>query len=158
MRLSILAIGRLGACDEARLVESYLARVDGFAARSRIGPARLREFEAKGGAKGSGRAAESALLLDAASAEILVALDERGTAQSSAAFAATLGRWRDDGAREAAFLIGGADGHAPAVRERATLTLSFGAMTWPHALARVMLAEQLFRAATILAGHPYHRA
>jgi 23S rRNA (pseudouridine1915-N3)-methyltransferase len=86
-----------------------------------------------------------------------VVLDERGKAEASAAFAARLGAWRDDGVRNVAFLIGGADGHDARVRKRADAILSFGAMTWPHLLVRAMLAEQLYRAHSILAGHPYHR-
>ncbi len=86
-----------------------------------------------------------------------VVLDERGKALTSAVFAEQLGRWRDDGVREARFLIGAADGHDHAERDQADLLLSFGTLTWPHMLARAMLAEQLWRATSILAGHPYHR-
>lgn len=88
---------------------------------------------------------------------ILVVLDERGTSMSSAGLARKMEGWRDDGVREARFLIGAADGHDDAERSRADLLLSFGAATWPHMLARAMLAEQLFRATSILANHPYHR-
>ena len=87
----------------------------------------------------------------------IVVLDEAGTALSSRDFAAQLGRWREDGAREACFLIGGADGHDAQTRDSADLLLSFGKLTWPHMLARVMLAEQLYRALSILGNHPYHR-
>lgn len=87
-----------------------------------------------------------------------VVLDERGRMVSSEEFAAVLDRWRDDGVREARFLIGAADGHADATRQSADLVLGFGAMTWPHLMVRAMLAEQLFRATAILAGHPYHRS
>ena len=87
----------------------------------------------------------------------MVALDERGRDLTSRDLASTFGRWRDDARTRLAFLIGGPDGHGDAVRARADLLLSFGRMTWPHRLVRVMLAEQLYRAATILAGHPYHR-
>ena len=86
-----------------------------------------------------------------------MALDERGRDLTSVAFAERLGRWRDDGVRDLAFVIGGADGLAPAVRDRAALTLAFGRATWPHMLVRTMLAEQIYRAQTILTGHPYHR-
>ena len=85
-------------------------------------------------------------------------LDQRGESLDSAAFAALLGRWRDDGRPAAVFVIGGADGLAPSLRDKAQLRLAFGAATWPHQLVRVMLLEQIYRAATILAGHPYHRA
>jgi 23S rRNA (pseudouridine1915-N3)-methyltransferase len=87
-----------------------------------------------------------------------VALDERGKALPSEAFAAKIGDWRDRGAGDLAFLIGGADGHGDAVRARADFLLAFGPMTWPHMLVRGMLAEQLYRAQQILAGHPYHRS
>jgi 23S rRNA (pseudouridine1915-N3)-methyltransferase len=87
-----------------------------------------------------------------------VLLDERGQNLSSEAFAALLGKWRDDGVRETRFLIGAADGHGDALRQNADLLIAFGAMTWPHMLARAMLAEQLWRATSILAGHPYHRS
>jgi 23S rRNA (pseudouridine1915-N3)-methyltransferase len=88
----------------------------------------------------------------------IVALDERGRSETSEAFASRLGRWRDDGVRTVGFLIGGADGLDEAVRKKADLVMSFGAPTWPHMLVRAMLAEQIYRAQTILAGHPYHRA
>jgi 23S rRNA (pseudouridine1915-N3)-methyltransferase len=87
-----------------------------------------------------------------------VLLDERGRQLSSEEFAALLGRWRDEGVRETRFLIGAADGHGEAARSRADLLLAFGAMTWPHLMVRAMLAEQLWRATSILAGHPYHRS
>jgi 23S rRNA (pseudouridine1915-N3)-methyltransferase len=87
-----------------------------------------------------------------------VALDRRGKLLDSASFAKRLGTWRDDGVADLAFLIGGADGHAEALLKDCALALSFGAMTWPHLLARAMLAEQIYRAQQILAGHPYHRA
>ena len=87
----------------------------------------------------------------------VIALDERGKLLSSPEFARKLGNWRDDGCRDLAILIGGADGLSPDLRSRADFTLSFGKMVWPHMLVRVMLAEQLYRAASILAGTPYHR-
>ena len=123
-------------------------------------PVTLKEVEAKGNPPPAERMArEGALLLAAVPAgATIVVLDGRGQALTSAAFAARLGRWRDDGVRELCFLIGGADGHTPDVLGRANFLLSLGAMTWPHMLARVMLAEQLYRAQSILTGHPYHRA
>ena len=87
-----------------------------------------------------------------------VLLDERGKTLSSEEFAAILGRWRDEGVREARFVLGAADGHSEAERDSADLLLAMGAMTWPHLLARAMLLEQLYRATTIVAGHPYHRS
>lgn len=104
------------------------------------------------------KAREAELLLAAVPpGALVVALDERGKSLTSTAFATQIGRWRDDGAADLAFLIGGADGHGDAVRERAALLLSLGALTWPHMLVRAMLAEQLWRGFSILSGHPYHR-
>jgi 23S rRNA (pseudouridine1915-N3)-methyltransferase len=123
-------------------------------------PLALKEIEPKGRLTGQTlREAEAALLLEAVpKGAVLVALDGGGKNLDSEALAARLGTWRDQGRAEIAFLIGGADGLLPDLCARADLTLSLGAMTWPHLLARVMLAEQLYRAQQILAGHPYHRA
>lgn len=102
---------------------------------------------------------EAELLLGAAAkGATIVALDERGKTESSEAFAKRLGNWRDTGVADIAFVIGGANGLAPEIREKAAHIMAFGAMTWPHMFARAMLAEQLYRAITILSGHPYHRA
>lgn len=104
------------------------------------------------------RSDEARALRDAVSgSRTLITLDERGTVMGSAEFAARLGRWRDDGAETVGFVIGGADGLDPAFVKEANLSLSFSPLTWPHQLVRIMLAEQLYRATTILSGHPYHR-
>lgn len=154
MKLSIVAVGRLRGGPEAALISDYLDR---FAKAGRplgLGPVSLVEVEDK---KGGGRAAEAALLARAIpEGAALVVLDERGEMLSSPAFADRLANWRDQ-ARDVCFVIGGADGIDPALRGRADLAISFGRMVWPHLLVRVMLAEQLYRAATILAGSPYHR-
>jgi len=155
LRLSVLAVGRLRAGPEAALIGDYLARFDAAARPLGLGPARVVEVEDK---RRRGPEAEAALLLAAAPEGPLIALDERGATLDSPGFAARLARWRDEGARDLSIAIGGADGHGAALRARADLMLSFGAMVWPHMLARVMLAEQLYRAATILGGGPYHRA
>ena len=120
-----------------------------------FGPVTLVEVEDK---KGGGMAAEGALLAKSVpkSAKI-VAMDERGKVMTSPNFASKLADWRDTGTQDVAFLIGGADGLDPSLRAAADLTLSFGAMVWPHMLVRVMLSEQIYRAASILAGTPYHR-
>jgi 23S rRNA (pseudouridine1915-N3)-methyltransferase len=148
LQVLILAIGR---CREAcinDLVATYMARTPWHV--------RLQEIVSR---KGEDVEAEATRLLAAVPERALVvALDERGEDLASADLAGHLGHWRDDGVRAVAFLIGGADGLAARVRERAALLLAFGRMTWPHQLVRLMLAEQLYRAATILAGHPYHRA
>ena len=153
MRVTICAVGRLRAGPERALLDDYLLRFDRTGRALGLGPASVAEVEAKSG----GMSAEAALLARAIpSGAVLCCLDERGEAVTSPVFASWLARWRDEG-REAAFVIGGADGIAPDLRARATKLLSFGPMVWPHMLARVMLAEQLYRAATILAGSPYHR-
>jgi len=156
MRLHICAVGRMRAGPERDLLDDYLARADRTGRALGLGPTTLHEVEDK---KGGGPAAEAALLERALPAGALhIALDERGKLLSSPDFAAKLGEWRDAGRGDAAFIIGGADGIAPALRATADMTLSFGAMVWPHMLVRVMLSEQIYRAATILAGGPYHRS
>ncbi len=120
-----------------------------------LGPLYETEVEDK---KGGGMEAEADLLAKAVPAgSLLVTMDERGKVLSSPEFAAQLARWRDDGRQDVAFVIGGADGIAPGLRARAAFSISFGRMVWPHMLVRVMLVEQLYRAATILGGGPYHR-
>jgi 23S rRNA (pseudouridine1915-N3)-methyltransferase len=154
VRVAVLAVGRLRSRPESALTADWLARFDAAGRPLGLGPARVVEVEDR---KGRGRDAEAELLLAAAPEGPLIALDERGARPDSPAFAAMLARLRDGGAREAAFALGGADGHGPALVARAAHVISFGAMVWPHALARAMLAEQLYRAATILGGGPYHR-
>lgn len=151
MKLLIAAIGRAARGPERDLYEHYAARIRW--------PLALRELEEKRKLPPPQLILrESELLLDAAPAKaVLVALDRRGKVLDSAAFAGRLGRWRDESVPDVAFLIGGADGHPESLLKRATLVLSFGAMTWPHLLARAMLAEQIYRAQQLLAGHPYHR-
>lgn len=152
LRVSILAIGRLRGGPEKTLIDDYLSRAGKTGAATGLGPFDITEIEPRRGMAEAGML-EAALRPGA----FCVALDERGREMTSPAFAALLGEWRDQGRREVAFLIGGADGIGPGLRERAGLVLSFGPMVWPHMLARVMLAEQLYRAAGILAGSPYHR-
>lgn len=138
MLLHIVARGRIGRSPEAELVDRYMKRI--------AWPTRLTELADSGGkmpARESGT--------------VLVMLDEQGEQLGSTAFAKRLDRWRQEGRREARFLIGGADGFAESERREADLLIAFGRATWPHLMARAMLAEQLYRATTILAGHPYHR-
>ena len=158
MKLRILAVGKAGgkAKAEVMLVEEYRQRL--------TWPLTVQEVEEKRPLPAPAlKKREGDLLLAALAAghksgrQVVVVLDERGKSLGSRDFAARIGTWRDEGAAEIAFLIGGADGHDPAVREKADLLLSLGAMTWPHQLVRVLLAEQLYRAQQILAGHPYHR-
>jgi 23S rRNA (pseudouridine1915-N3)-methyltransferase len=121
-----------------------------------LGPLTEHEVEDK---KNAGMAAEAELLARAVPAgAVLVTLDERGKLLTSPEFATQLARWRDAGRQDVAFVIGGADGIDPSLRARADFSISFGQMVWPHMLVRVMLAEQLYRAANILSGGPYHRA
>jgi 23S rRNA (pseudouridine1915-N3)-methyltransferase len=136
--LHIVAHGKIGRSPEAELVDRYLKRI--------AWPTKVTELPNRGG-KPPEMPANS----------VSIALDERGKAFSSAELAKKLEGWRDDGKREARFLIGAADGHREEQRVNADLLLSFGPATWPHLLVRAMLAEQLFRATSILANHPYHR-
>ena len=156
MKIHLCAVGRLRAGPERALVDDYLDRLGKTGRALGLGPAMEHEVEDK---KNLGMKAEGELLSRVIPAgAALVVLDERGRMLSSPEFAATLAGWRDTGRQDAAFVIGGADGIDPALRAKADLAISFGAMVWPHMLVRVMLAEQLYRAATILAGLPYHRA
>lgn len=155
MRLVICAVGRMRSGPERALCDDYRQRFDRTGRALGLGPLTIAEVEDR---KGGGIAAEAALLSGAVpNGALLCALDERGRTLSSPDLAATLARWRDEGRQHAAFLIGGADGLDPELAESADFSLSFGTMVWPHMLARAMLCEQLYRAATILVGGPYHR-
>jgi 23S rRNA (pseudouridine1915-N3)-methyltransferase len=136
--LHLIAHGRIGRGAEADLVDRYLRRI--------AWPVKVTELAEAGGRMPA-----------APPASALVVLDERGAQLSSRELATQLERWRDGGRREARFVLGAADGHQESLRAEADLLLAFGRATWPHLLARAMLAEQLFRATSILAGHPYHR-
>lgn len=138
MQLHIIARGKMGRCPEADLVDRYLKRINW--------PVKITELPDKGGK-----------LPQLAPATITVMLDEKGDQLSSMAFAKRLEGWRDAGVRECRFLIGAADGFGEAERRDADLLIAFGRATWPHMLARAMLVEQLWRAISILASHPYHR-
>ena len=155
MRIALLAVGRLRGGPEQALIDDYLTRFETSGRALALGPARVIEVEPR---RGRGPDPEAEALLAALPEGPVIALDERGRTLDSPAFAQLLARHRDDGARDLSLLIGGADGHGTAVRQRADLLLSLGPMVWPHMLVRVMLAEQLYRAASILAGSPYHRA
>jgi 23S rRNA (pseudouridine1915-N3)-methyltransferase len=138
MLLHIVARGKIGRSPEGELVDRYLRRISW--------PAKVTELPESGGKAPP-----------AAAGSVTILLDEKGEQLGSVALARRLERWRDAGTREARFLIGGADGFGDAERTEADLLLAFGKATWPHLLARAMLAEQLFRATSILANHPYHR-
>ena len=155
MKVHICAVGRLRAGPERALLDDYLTRFDKTGRALGLGPVSVHEVEDK---KGGGMAAEAALLDRAIpKGAVLVVMDERGRVIPSPEFAGKLGAWRDEGRGDVAFVIGGADGVDPSLRAKADFKLSFGAMVWPHMLVRVMLSEQLYRAASILAGSPYHR-
>lgn len=155
MRLHLCAVGRLRAGPERDLVDDYLQRSDRTGRPLGLGPVTEHEVEDR---RGGGTAAEGLLLARSIpEGAALCVLDERGKPLSSPEFAAALAGWRDAGRQDAAFVIGGADGLDPGLRARADLVVSLGRMVWPHILVRVMLAEQLYRAATILSGSPYHR-
>ncbi|MBU0557739.1 MAG: 23S rRNA (pseudouridine(1915)-N(3))-methyltransferase RlmH [Alphaproteobacteria bacterium] len=139
MLLHIVARGRIGRSPEAELVERYLKRV--------TLPTKVTELPDRG----------SKSPPPTLSPAVTVLLDETGRQMSSLVFAEQIGKWRDNGMRECRFMIGAADGFSPAERDEASLLIAFGPMTWPHMMARAMLAEQLWRATSILANHPYHR-
>lgn len=160
MKLSVFAVGRMKAGPEQELADRYFERL------SRVGPSIGLDFsgvaeiaESRARAEADRKREEGARIETfVAEGGVLILLDERGRNMSSQDFATVLAGLRDSGERMTAVAIGGPDGHDPALRGRARLVLSFGALTWPHQLVRVMLGEQLYRAATILSGHPYHRA
>jgi 23S rRNA (pseudouridine1915-N3)-methyltransferase len=152
LRIHLIAVGRARQGPERALYEHFAGRLTAW-------PLALREVEPRGRVPANRlKAAEAEAILAALpGGATLVALDEAGKSLASADFAARIGRWRDDAVADLAFVIGGADGLDDSVRRRADLVLSFGRATWPHMLVRGMLAEQLYRAQQILAGHPYHR-
>lgn len=155
MRVHVIAVGRQKAGPESSLIADYVARFDRTGRALGLGPLSLREVEDR---KGGGMAAEAVLLRKAVpEGAVLCVLDERGRVESSPDFAKRLAGWRDQGRSDLAFVIGGADGIDPSLRAEADHAVSFGKMVWPHMLARVMLTEQVYRAASILAGSPYHR-
>lgn len=157
MKLRILAVGRIKGGPEAALVAEYQKRLRW--------PLAVEEVEERRPLSGAELKAREGALLQAAidraakagGRPVLVALDERGKMLGSRDFAARLQAWEEQGAAEILFLMGGADGLAPEIRDQASFVLSLGQMTWPHLLARAMLVEQIYRAQQILAGHPYHR-
>lgn len=154
MRIVLAAVGRLGRSAENGLAADYVTRATAAGRALGLGPVELVEVEPRK----PGKAAEAEALLAAVGPGAwLIACDERGKAWPSRAFAGHLEKLRDQGERKLAFVIGGADGLDASVLAAARDRLAFGPQTWPHALARVMLAEQVYRAVTILAGSPYHR-
>jgi 23S rRNA (pseudouridine1915-N3)-methyltransferase len=153
LRIAVVAVGRLGRGPEADLVKTYAERATAAGRSLGLGPVEVIEVESKK----PGKAAEAQALKAHLADSHVIACDEHGKALGSRAFAGEITALRDRGARRLALLIGGADGLDPALLAAADGRLAFGPQTWPHALARVMLTEQLYRAVTILAGSPYHR-
>ena len=159
--MHILAIGKLASRDpKSVLIDDYQKRIEQTGRQLGLRSCNIKAFEAARGLSGmAAQTQESKTLLAALPHEaVLIGLDERGKSISSEEFAASLGKWRDSGRAHLAFVIGGADGHTEALRQRCEQLWAFGRATWPHMMARVMLCEQLYRSLTILAGHPYHRA
>ncbi|HYW60116.1 MAG TPA: 23S rRNA (pseudouridine(1915)-N(3))-methyltransferase RlmH [Xanthobacteraceae bacterium] len=159
MRLIIAAIGRLKAGPERELAERYRDRVAKAGRAVGLREVEIIEIRESRAAEAGRRKLEEAIALANIIPEraVVVALDEGGENLASGAIAGDMRSWRDAGRPAAVFCIGGADGLGPQLKERADLTIAFGAATWPHQLVRIMLLEQLYRAVTILAGHPYHR-
>ena len=157
MKISIVAIGRLGRSPEAELVKTYVERAGAAGRALGLGPVEVIEVDSRKPGKAAEAEALQPHLADAPGGQWVIACDEHGQARPSRAFADEIAALRDRGVRRLVFLIGGADGLDPALLARVGGKLAFGPQTWPHALARVMLSEQVYRAVTILAGSPYHR-
>lgn len=152
MRLSILAVGQIRGSDEAALFDTYAKRIAQAGRHIGLDGLHLNEIKEQSGAN------EKLLAqLDARRDALIVALDETGKDMGSRQWAEKIGQWRDDGRGELICILGGADGLSQELRARADMCLSLGKMTWPHLLARALLAEQIYRAISILSGHPYHR-
>jgi 23S rRNA (pseudouridine1915-N3)-methyltransferase len=160
MRVVVIAIGRLKQGPERELADRYRERFDDIGRKLGFRGIDIHEMSESRAREAATRITEEGSAISGAIPEksALVALDERGQNVDSAAFAGHLGRWRDESVSSAVFVIGGADGLSPELQRKAKLRIAFGAATWPHQIVRVLLLEQLYRAATILAGHPYHRA
>lgn len=159
MRLTLIAIGKLKQGPERELAQRYHERFEETGRKLGFRGLLIHEIPESRARDAATRIAEegatiAALIPDRA---MLIAMDERGDNVDSPTLARTLGRWRDESVPDTIFMIGGADGLSPELRRRATMRLAFGAATWPHQIVRVLVLEQVYRAATILAGHPYHR-
>jgi 23S rRNA (pseudouridine1915-N3)-methyltransferase len=160
MRLVVISIGRLKRGPERELSDRFRERFDDIGRKLGFRGLEIREIaESRAGDAAARMKEEAAAILAAIPTKsVIVALDERGDNIDSAAFARHLGRWRDQQVGNTIFVIGGADGLSPELRRKAKLMMAFGSATWPHQMVRIMLLEQIYRAATILSGHPYHRA
>ena len=160
MRLQVLAVGRLKPGPEKSIAGDYQLRAEGLGKKAGISRIGVTEFAESQNPSPSARMSDEAKLLSGALAPkaFAIVLDESGKPLASEAFAQVLQRHLDGGTQDLSFLIGGPDGHATETRDRAGLLLGFGPMTWPHRLIRIMLFEQIYRAVTIMVGHPYHRS
>jgi 23S rRNA (pseudouridine1915-N3)-methyltransferase len=158
VKLAVISVGRLKDGPERDLVERYRERVEALGRSQGLSPLQLVEIpEGRGRRDDERRVDEGASILDKAGASVVVAFDERGRSVTSEAFAQRIGAWRDEGRDRIAFVIGGPDGLDQRVRDGADLVIAFGTLTLPHQVVRALVVEQLYRALTILAGHPYHR-
>jgi len=159
LRLHVAAIGKLKSGPEKMLAHDYASRIEVMGRKAGLNSLKISDFSESQAQNATQRMAEEAQILWAALPPSIhvIALDERGPSLSSEAFAARIGKLANQGTTDLAFLIGGADGHAPETRKKSNELLSFGAMTWPHRLVRIMLLEQIYRSVTILINHPYHR-
>jgi 23S rRNA (pseudouridine1915-N3)-methyltransferase len=159
MKLLVAAVGRLKEGPERELAERYRKRAEQIGRRIGFRDMEVVEIRESRAQELGKRMIEESIAVSSVIPERAIALilDQRGESLDSATLATRLGRWRDDGRPATVFIIGGDDGLAPSLRDKATMTLAFGAATWPHQLVRVMLLEQIYRAVSILAGHPYHR-
>jgi 23S rRNA (pseudouridine1915-N3)-methyltransferase len=160
MRIIVIAVGRLKQGPERELAERYRERFDDAGRKLGFRGIDIHELPESRARDVATRITEEAAAIAGAIPDksVLVTLDERGQNVDSTTFAGLLGRWRDESVANAVFVIGSADGLSPELQRKAKLKVAFGAATWPHQMVRVLLLEQLYRAATILAGHPYHRA
>ena len=160
MRVIVIAVGRLKQGPERELAERYQKRFDDIGRKLGFRGIEIHEIPESRARDAAARISEEAAAIQSSIPEnsVLVTLDERGENVDSAGFARHLGRFRDQSVASTVFVIGGADGLSPELRRKGKLGIAFGTATWPHQMVRVMLLEQLYRAATILAGHPYHRA
>lgn len=160
MRLSVHAVGRLKAGPERALADRYCERLNSLGRSIAIGPIAIKELaEARAANAKQRKIDEATRLLKGIKADtVVIALDECGDSLTTKAFSKWLEKLRDDGTSELAFLIGGADGHGQEAKARAKKVISLSKMTLPHGLARILLLEQIYRAATLISGHPYHRS